>query len=61
MTFGRWCRKDGKSHFVTGPIPVSAQIRKQPELELFAWQEFLDHQKEVPVAPLMQLHEYKRC
>ncbi len=51
MTFGRWWRgADSKAHFVTGPIPVSGLSRKQPELELYSFEEFVESGKEVRVA-----------
>ena len=50
MTFGRWWRGvDSQAHFVTGPIPVSVSIRKQPELALYSFKEFVDSGKEVRV------------
>ena len=46
-TFGRWVRKDGKPHFVTG---ASASCN-QPVLELYSWKEFSDNGKKVRVFP----------
>jgi hypothetical protein len=41
MTFGRWARKDGNSHFVTGVPDASARF-KQPVMELHSWKDFLE-------------------
>ena len=41
MTFGRWARKDGKPHFVTGVPDASARF-KQPVMELHSWKDFLE-------------------
>jgi hypothetical protein len=38
-TFGRWWRKDGVNHFVSGN-PPSPSPYIQPRLDLFSWTEF---------------------
>lgn len=50
QTFGRWVRKDGKPHFVTGAPSASASFN-QPVLEVYSWKVFFDNGKEVRVFP----------
>ena len=50
LTFGRWWRKQGKSHFVTGIPTMTGGAFKQPALELYSWKLFFESGAEVRVA-----------
>ena len=47
-TFGRWWRKDGVNHFVSGN-PPSPSPYPQPRLDLFSWTEFFSNGAKVRV------------
>jgi hypothetical protein len=49
LTFGRWSRKEGKAHFVTGIPDRMNDDLKQPALELYSWKLFLESGQEVRV------------